>query len=89
MTKIRANVRYDERLNKHYYREFEIADKLPEIGEEIRFNPIYIVTNIEQISLDIDQGNDIVWNYSYYKVTSISHEYDDDEAVDYIAIEKS
>lgn len=86
--KIRAYIGYNDYKKVRYYKDFEIVKNLPELWEEISFNPVYIVTKIEEVRLDPEQGSDDVYYYDFYKIISVSHENDDDESIEYIAIEK-
>ncbi len=85
--KIRAYTGYCERSNTHYYTDFEIVDKLPELGEvvygdsdnctRIDYGERERVTNVCKAWLDCEQGNDEVYDYDYYEIQTQLEEYDE------------
>lgn len=80
MNTIRAYVDFDERNNVHYWKDFTIIDELPEVGDWYRLGNI--VTEIEPVNLDCDQGGrDEVSDYEYFrlKIVPKQEELDDDE----------
>lgn len=87
MKKIRANVRYDEHNNRYFYRDFEIWNKVPEIGDTISDED---VIDVSEAHLDSSQGRSEVFDYDYYRVeTTCNGENDEDEnIVIWIAVEK-
>lgn len=92
-TKIIVCLRENEYRGKRYYKEFEIVNKLPEIGDDFKFG-IGKVKEVKTCRIDCEQGNDEIWNYDYYRVvTEIPVDSDDNgtgsafEMVYYIAIE--
>lgn len=97
--KIKAYTSYSERTNTRYYRDFEIVDKLPGIGEVIYeyCGDRKTVTEINEVMLDYEQGNDKVYDYKYYALTikfeelsndNVWIEDKDNEETLYVAIEK-
>lgn len=77
MEKIRAWVGYSDYTKTHYYKDFEIIDKLPEIETTKKYNDE--VTKIERIDLDCEQPNQDVYDYEYYKITRIDYEQFNDD----------
>lgn len=85
--KIKAYTGYSDSHRIHYYTDFEIVDKLPELGEVVygdEDNCIHVnygererVCSIQKIELDCEQGNDEVYDYDYYKVETQFEEYDE------------
>ena len=100
MAKIRAYTGWNERTRTHYYTDFEIVDKLPEIGvvEEYKWNCYRKeIVDIREAYLDCDQGNSDVYNYDYYEISFVeSRDLDENDEwivddtiyTDYVAIEK-
>lgn len=88
MAKIRAYTGYSERRKTHYYTDFEIVNKLPEVGEvvygdddnciNINYGERERVKSVSAVSLDCEQGNDEVYNYDYYEVCTQFEEYDEE-----------
>lgn len=85
--KIRAYTSYSERSNSRYYRDFEIVDKLPEIGDvvygdkdgaTVDYGERERVNNIFAVSLDCEQGNDDIYNYDFFGVDTQFEEYDEE-----------
>ncbi len=71
--KIKAYTSFCESTKTHYYREFEIVNSLPQIGEVDEISPAYdgqkhTVVSIEECYIDCEQGNDEVYNYNYYVI---------------------
>lgn len=54
--KIRVNVRYDERNNRLFYRDFEVVDELPEFD------------SVKEVSIDVENNSDC-YKYDYYDCT--------------------
>jgi hypothetical protein len=82
--KIKAYTRYNEQNNTHYYREFEVVDLLPTIGEVKEVSPEYdgertTVIAIREVGLDCCQGNDEVYNYNYFEIVETFERLDDDD----------
>lgn len=72
MKKIKAYISYNDYNKVHYYETFDIIEELPKIDNEKIYNDS--VTNIEDIKLDCEQGNDDVYNYDYYLITYTNYE---------------
>ena len=82
--KIKAYTSYSEANKIHRYREFEVIDILPEIGEVKELFPERdgertTVCEIRELSLDCEQGNDEVYNYKYYEIVKSFEVLDDDD----------
>lgn len=87
MEKIRAYTSYSERSNTHYYTDFEIVDKLPQVGEVVSGDNDGSTTHyhgerervksVSEVLLDCEQGNDEVYNYDYYEVHTHFEEYNE------------
>lgn len=64
-----------DEINKvHFYKDFEIIDFIPEIG-----NPCFDeeIMEIIPINLDVEQGSDEVYGYDFFKViTTMNKEFD-------------
>lgn len=81
---------------RHLYNVFEVINDLPKVGEESPFSFSEIVTSIEPVDLDCEQGNPEVWDYDYYRMESVPKptELDEDDdpedykSVVYFCIEK-
>lgn len=98
--KIKVKTRFDERNKVAFYRDFEIVEKLPEVGDIKELNPEYdgaktTVREIREAHIDCEQGNDDVYNYTYYCVFKTFEQLNDDnewefveEFTDFIAIER-
>lgn len=85
--KIKAYTGY--KPGRHLYNEFEIINELPRIGEESPFTFSEIVTSIEPVDLDCEQGNPEVFKYDYYRMESVPkpEELDeDDDPEDYKSV---
>lgn len=89
--KIRAYTDYDEGRNQKLYRDFEVVDKLPDVGEVVwgdsddcpdKVKPYHgereRVRTVEKAWLDCEQGSDDVYNYDFYKVITQLEEFDED-----------
>ena len=86
--KIRAYVNYNEYLNKRYYRDFELVDELPAIGDvvfgddlnfkEPNYGQSEVVSKIREAYIDCENSDDI-WQYDFYIVVCDFYEYDFDE----------
>ena len=63
--KIKAYVSYCDFTKTHFYKNFEIAEEMPTIGEEFNNETI---TEIEEVRLDSEQGNDEVYSFKYFKI---------------------
>lgn len=81
MKKIKAYVNYNDRSKTHYYKNFDIIEKLPEVEATKKFNGE--VVKIEQIELDCEQPSQEVYNYNYYKITKIDYGYYQEELIEY------
>lgn len=84
---IKAYVSMNEYKKIHYYRNFEIIERLPKKDETFKGEEII---EINEVSLDCEQGNDKVYDYDYYEITTKN--YDDlneewDETTYYVAIQ--
>lgn len=89
MKKIKAYVSYTERTNTRHYKNFEIVNKLPEINEN--YNYRYggeKVTEINQVTLDCEQGSDEVYNYKFYEVTTVNDDGDESYSYECMPIEE-
>lgn len=93
VTKISVCLRENEYRGRRYYKEFEIIDELPQVGDEFKFG-IGKVKEVKPCRIDCEQSSDDIWNYDYYRVvTEIPADSDDNgtglafEMVYYIAIE--
>lgn len=86
--KIRAYTDYNEWNNKRYYTDFEIVDKLPEVGEVIygdddncltlNYGERERVFNISEAYLDFDQCLLDIYSYDFYEVVTQFEKYDND-----------
>lgn len=90
MATIKAYVNYDERRGVHQYTNFEIVERLPEIGETFNQGD-YECVAIEPVELDCEQGSDEAYNYSFYCCTmrhcdTPAEEWDKDEWQVYYAV---
>lgn len=77
---IKAYVRYNDRTNTHYYRNFEIVDRLPLLGEYINDDK---VVGINKVELDCSQGRMEVYDYDYYEIVVEYFNLDDEVKTDY------
>lgn len=64
------------------YREFEIINQLPEVGDVE--NGQFKVLEISEVQLDCEQGNDEVYRYKYYEI--VRQEIDEEEEYDIIYV---
>lgn len=85
--KIRAYVNYNEYSKKRYYRDFELVDEPPAIGDivfgddlnfkEPNYGQSEIVSKIREAYIDCENSDDI-WQYDFYIVVCDFYEYDFD-----------
>lgn len=75
MSKIRVNVKYDERNNRFFYRDFEIVEELPECK------------SVKEAYIDIS-SSDKTGYYKFYECTIESDEEGDEDYTEYYAISK-
>lgn len=88
MSTIQAYTSYNDLYGKHYYRNFDIKTKVPEVGDTL-FDGTFKVVGVNSVSLDCEQGDNKVYNYNYYEIEYIELDSDcDDVYVWYIAIKK-
>ena len=73
MEKIKAYVDWNDTNHTHYYKYFEIIEKLPEKKDVFDENGERIL-KIESVKLDCEQWNKEVYNYDYY-VAEIEYDY--------------
>ena len=87
MERIRANVRYNEYNNRLYYRDFQIYEKAPEVGDIIGGED---VISVSPIKLDAEQPKWEVYDYDYYRVetTCNGENNEDDNIVLWVAVKK-
>lgn len=72
--KIRAYVRMDEVNKVHFYKDFEVVDFVPEVGDPCFGEEIKEITPVQ---LDVEQGKDEVYTYDYFKIiTTMNKEFD-------------
>lgn len=76
MRKIKAYVGYSEWQKKHFYRYFDIVDKIPTIGDIIEDEE---VVDVSEVSLDCEQDNEDVYKYNFYKIITQVDEWGDGE----------
>ena len=69
MEKIKAYVDYNEREKIHYYQVFDVVEVIPEYYNDEK------VIDIKEVRLDAEQGNDEVYKYDFFEITTI----DDDK----------
>ena len=65
MKKIKAYVDYNEREKIHYYQTFDVVEVIPEYYNDEK------VIDIKEVRLDAEQGNDEVYKYDFFKITTI------------------
>jgi hypothetical protein len=65
---IKAYVNYSEYSNTHYYRQFQIVEYLPAVGDEIDG---WTVESIDPVTLDCEQGSDQVYDFDYYTINVV------------------
>ena len=68
MKKIKAYVDYNEREKIHYYQTFDVVEVIP------RYYNDEEVIGVKEVRLDAEQGNDEVWKYDYYEITTVDDE---------------
>lgn len=73
MKTIKAYIGWNDKNHTHYYKDFEIIEKLPEKKNVFDENGERII-KIESVKLDCEQGNEEVYNYDYY-VAKIEYDY--------------
>ena len=82
MKKIKVYTGYNYRTNTRYYKNFEVVDRLPEVGEIVWGGDYHgerdVVKAVLPVAIDPEQGSDEVWDYEYYAVTIALEEQDDD-----------
>ena len=83
MATIKINMGYDENTNTHYYRNFEIKEKLPVIGEVTPYEET--VALIKELPRDICQPTSKAYKYRCFKVYYRSN-YDESESEEFIAV---
>lgn len=87
MEKIRVNTSYNEWNNTQYCRDFSIVASLPDVGDEYAG---YIVKRIDEVQIDINQGNIYMANYDYYHIYAEDVDGADYGTLDeFVAIEKA
>lgn len=69
MEKIKAYVNYNEREKIHYYQMFDVVEVIPRYYNDEKVNVI------KEVRLDSEQGNDEVYKYDFFEITTI----DDDK----------
>ena len=91
--KIKAYVGMDEYNKVRYYKNFEVVEEIPEVGEDFGYHfgdgVIETVKDVQKLSLDPEQGSVDVYDYDFYKITTDWKE--DDETTEecyYYAIKK-
>lgn len=88
---IRVYTDYDERSKRKYYRDFEVVEKLPEVGEVVwgdsddspsKVPPYHgereRVKSVNKAWIDCEQGSDDVYNYDYYEVATQLETYNEE-----------
>lgn len=68
MKKMKAYIGWNDKNHTHYYKDFEIIEKLPEKKNVFDENGERII-KIESVKLDSEQGNEEVYKYDYYVAT--------------------
>lgn len=72
MKTIKANVGYNERSNKIYYRSYDVVEQIPEEGERYGMHSLdgydEVVEYVKAAYLDPEQPSDDVYAYSFYNV---------------------
>ena len=88
--KINVLTGYSERRNCYYHSDFEVVDRLPEIGEEHPYRWWGKVTSIEEVRPDCEwrPRNDDDWNYDFYAVTSCDDDEDSTPMVMHLAVRR-
>lgn len=69
MEKIKAYVNYNEREKIHYYQIFDVVEVIPE-----KFYNDEEIIEIKEVRLDAEQGNDEVYKYDFFEITTIDDE---------------
>lgn len=69
MEKIKAYVDYNEREKIHYYQVFDVVEVIPQYYNDEK------VIDIKKVPLDAEQGNEEVYKYDFFEITTI----DDDK----------
>ena len=68
MKKIKAYVDYNEWEKIRYYQMFDVVEIIPKYYNDEK------VINIKKVRLDVEQGNDEVYKYDFYEITTIDDE---------------
>ena len=68
MKKIKAYVDYNEREKIHYYQMFDVVEVIPEYYNDEK------VIDIKEVRLDAEQGNDEVYKYGFFEITTIDND---------------
>ena len=68
MKKIKAYVDYNEREKIHYYQVFDVVEVIPEYYNDEK------VIDIKEVRLDAEQGNDEVYKYGFFEITTIDND---------------
>ena len=68
MEKIKAYVNYNEREKIHYYQMFDVVEVITKYYNDEE------VVDIKEVRLDAEQGNDEVYKYDFYEITTIDDE---------------
>ena len=76
MEKIKAYVNYNERKKIHYYQMFDVVEVIPKYYNDEE------VVDIKEVRLDAEQGNDEVYKYDFFEITTIDN--DKEESCYYI-----
>lgn len=87
MSKIKIYTNYRERTNTHFYRYFDIVDKIPQVNEIVDesffdwdkkvFTARNRVCKVERVDIDCEQGVSNWEEYDYYCVETIFEDLDD------------
>lgn len=78
MKTIKAYTSYNYNTGRHYYTTFDIVERLYDPEDPYYYEES--IRDIQPVTLDIEQGNPKVFNYSYYEVITkdpegIEHHY--------------
>ena len=65
--RIKVYTDYNEFKNQKFFTNFEVIEEMPAIGSYYNNEE---VTKIEELIIDCEQGNDEVYNYEYYRLTT-------------------
>ena len=68
MKKIKAYVDYNEWEKIRYYQMFDVVEIIPKYYNDEK------VINIKEVRLDSEQGNDKVYKYDFFEITTIDDE---------------